>query len=114
MIILATIFSGLSLLMSLSLLIGQPKFPLSFWLLLPKLTAGALSPYWAIMGTVGAILGGISGALWAIPMGVLGASVSGDVHGITTVSKRPLGRSGKTGYCPSRLNVWSRDAGRGA
>jgi acetyl esterase/lipase len=75
MIILATILSGLSLLMSLLLLIGQPKFPLSFWLLLPKLPAGALSPYWAIIGAVGGIIGWISGAYWAIPMGILGAGV---------------------------------------
>jgi hypothetical protein len=55
---LAYILSGLSFLMSLLLLIGQPKFPLSFWLLLPKLPAGALSPYWVIMGAAGAIIGG--------------------------------------------------------
>jgi acetyl esterase/lipase len=73
MAILATILSGLSLLVSLLLLVRQPKFPLSFWLLLPKLPAGALSPCWAIMGAVGTIIGGISGAYWAIPMGILGA-----------------------------------------
>ena len=75
MIILAYILSGLSLLMSVLLLIGQPKFPLSFWVLLPKLPVGALSPHWAIMGPVGAIIGGISGAYWAIPMGIVGAGV---------------------------------------
>jgi acetyl esterase/lipase len=75
MTILATILSGLSLLMSVLLVIKQPKFPLSFWLLLPKLCAGTLSPYWAIMGAVGAIIGGISGAYWAIPMGILGAGM---------------------------------------
>jgi acetyl esterase/lipase len=75
MITLAIILSGLSFLMSLLLVIRQPKFPLSFWLLLPKLSAGALSPYWAIMGAVGAIIGGISGAYWAIPMGILGAGM---------------------------------------
>ena len=75
MIILAFILSGLSLLMSLLLLIGQPKFPLSFWLLLPKLPAGALSPYWAIMGAAGMIIGWISGAYWAIPMGMIGTGV---------------------------------------
>ena len=70
---LAHILSGISLLMSVLLLIGQPKFPLSFWLLLLKLPAGALSSYWAIMGAMGAIIGGISGAYWAVPMGILGA-----------------------------------------
>jgi acetyl esterase/lipase len=61
--------------MSFLLLIGQPKFPLSFWLLLPKLPAGALSPYWAIIGAAGGIIGGISGVYWTIPMGILGAGV---------------------------------------
>ena len=75
MIILATILSGLALLMSILLLIPQPKFPLSFWLLLPKLPAGALSPYWTIMGVVGAIIGWINGAYWIIPMGIIGAGV---------------------------------------
>jgi len=71
---LANIFSGISFLMSLPLVIKQ-KFPLGWFVLFPKLTAGALSPYWAIMGAFGAIIGGISGAYWAIPMGLLGAGV---------------------------------------
>jgi acetyl esterase/lipase len=75
MIILATILSGLSLLMSVLLLSPQPKFPISFWLLLPKLSAGALAPYWAIMGVAGAVIGWIYQALWAIPMGTFGAGV---------------------------------------
>jgi acetyl esterase/lipase len=57
MIILASILSGLSFLMSLLLVIKQPRFPRGFWLLLAKLPAGALSPY------------------WAIPMGILGAGI---------------------------------------
>jgi len=75
MITLAYILSGLSLLMGILLLIPQPKFPLSFWLLLPKLPAGALSPYWAVLGIVGALLGWGYQALWAIPMGSLGAAI---------------------------------------
>jgi acetyl esterase/lipase len=39
----------------------------------PKLTAGALSPYWAIMGVVGAVIGWVYQGPWAIPMGILGA-----------------------------------------
>jgi len=39
------------------------------------LTAGALSLFWAIMGTVGAIIGGISEAYWAVPMGMVGAGM---------------------------------------
>ncbi len=72
MIILATILSGISLLMS-SLLVLKLKFPLGWFVLFPKLAAGALSPYWAIMGLAGGIIGGISGAYWAIPMGITGA-----------------------------------------
>jgi acetyl esterase/lipase len=44
-------------------------------LLIPKLTAGALSPYWAIMGLVGAVIGWVYQALWAIPMGIVGAGM---------------------------------------
>jgi acetyl esterase/lipase len=73
--ILAYILSGLSLLMSVLFLIKLPMPPPGFVLLIPKLTAGALSPYWAIMGAVGAIFGGISGAYWAIPMGIVGAGM---------------------------------------
>ena len=75
MIILATILSCLSLIMGILLLVPQPKFPLSFWFLLPKLPAGALSPYWAIMGVAGAVIGWGYQALWAVPIGILGAGV---------------------------------------
>jgi len=74
MTILAYAFSGLSLLMS-ALLVVKLKFPLGWFILFPKLAAGALSPYWAILGVVGAIIGGISGAYWAILMGIVGAFV---------------------------------------
>jgi acetyl esterase/lipase len=43
--------------------------------LFPKLTAGALSPVWAIMGLVGALLGWVYEAYWAVPMGILGAGM---------------------------------------
>jgi acetyl esterase/lipase len=72
MIILAYILSGLSLLMSVLFLI-QLKIPRGFIGLLPKLTAGALSPYWAVMGVVGAVIGWVYQAVWAIPMGIVGA-----------------------------------------
>jgi len=74
MIILATILSSLSLLMSILLLI-QAKNPIGWITMFPKGIAGALSPVWAITGVVGAIIGGISGAYWAIPMGILGAGM---------------------------------------
>jgi acetyl esterase/lipase len=75
MAILATILSGLSLLMSILFLI-RLKFPLGFFTVwIPQLTAGALSPCWAIMGIVGAVLGWVYQASWAIPMGILGAGI---------------------------------------
>ena len=43
--------------------------------MVPKLTAEALSPVWAIMGTASAVIGWVYGALWAIPMGILGAGM---------------------------------------
>jgi hypothetical protein len=32
----------------------------------PKLTAGALSPYWALIGAMGAVIGGVHKAHWAV------------------------------------------------
>jgi acetyl esterase/lipase len=75
MITLAYILSGLSLLMSVLFLIKLPMPPPGFLLLIPKLTAGALPPYWAIMGLVGAVIGWVYQALWAIPMGIVGAGM---------------------------------------
>ncbi|NIQ92103.1 MAG: hypothetical protein GWN93_25230, partial [Deltaproteobacteria bacterium] len=34
-----------------------------------------MSPYWAIVGAVGAVIGWVYGALWAIPMGIVGAGM---------------------------------------
>jgi acetyl esterase/lipase len=51
------------------------KFPQGFFVLPVKLTAGTLSPYWATMGAVGAVIGWVYGALWAIPMGILGTGM---------------------------------------
>jgi acetyl esterase/lipase len=72
--ILAYILSGLSLLMSVPLLV-KVKIPLAFHLMPAKLAAGALSTYWAIMGAAGAVIGGVYEAYWAVPMGVVGAGV---------------------------------------
>ncbi len=74
MIIIAYILSGLSLLMSVVFLI-RLKFPKGMIIWFPKLAAGALSPYWAILGAVGTVLGWVYGAFWAIPMGILGAGM---------------------------------------
>jgi acetyl esterase/lipase len=75
MIILAYILSGLSLLMSVLLLVHPKAFTPRSIAWLPKLIAGALSPYWAVTGAVGALIGWGVQALWAIPIGVLGASI---------------------------------------
>jgi hypothetical protein len=72
MIILAYSLSGLSFLMSALLLIHL-RAHLGWMLLFLKLPAGALSPYWVIAGVAGAILGWVYDALWAVPMGILGA-----------------------------------------
>jgi acetyl esterase/lipase len=47
--------------------------PPGFSVMFAKLTASALSPYWAIIGAVGAVIGWIYQAIWAIPMGIVGA-----------------------------------------
>ena len=71
MITLAYILSGLSLLMSVLFLV-RPKPQLLFILFLP-LAASALSPIWAIIGAVGAVLGWAYEAYWAVTMGIVGA-----------------------------------------
>lgn len=75
MMILAYILSGLTLLMSSLFFIKLPMPPPGFLLLLPKLAAGALSPFWAIIGVIGAVIGWIYQAPWAVLMGVLGAGI---------------------------------------
>ncbi len=75
MIVLAFILSGLSLLMSVLFLIQSPKPPLGFITAFFKLIAGALSPYWTIIGVVGAVIGWIYEAYWAIPIGIVGAGM---------------------------------------
>jgi acetyl esterase/lipase len=74
MITLAYTLSGLSLLMSVLFLI-RLKSPLGVLVWFFKLTAGALSSYWAIMGAFGALIGWVYQAFWAIPMGILGAGM---------------------------------------
>jgi hypothetical protein len=73
--ILATILSGLSLLMSLLLIIRLKVTLLGLVLWSFKLAAGAMSPFWAITGVVGAVLGLVYGAFWTIPIGVLGEGI---------------------------------------
>ncbi len=74
MIALAYILSGLSLLMSVLFLIHL-RSPLGWIIWFPKLIAEGLSPYWAVMGTAGAVIGGVYQAFWAIPMGIIGAGM---------------------------------------
>jgi len=74
MMILAYILSGLSLLMSVLLPIHL-RSPRGWIVWFPKLAAGGLSPYWAVIGAIGAVLGWAYDALWAIPMGVVGGGM---------------------------------------
>jgi len=57
------------------LLIIKTKNPIGWLILAPKLTAGALSPIWAIIGSVGALIGWGYQAYWAVPMGFLGTGM---------------------------------------
>ena len=66
--------SGLSLFMSGLILINL-KHPYGWFVIWPKLAASALSPYWAIISTIGAILGWLFQAVWAIPMGIVSAGI---------------------------------------
>ena len=72
MITLAYVLSGFSLLMC-ALFHIKPKVSIGFLLVWLPLIAGALSPYWAIIGAAGAVIGGIYQAIWAVPMGIVGA-----------------------------------------
>jgi len=74
MIILATILSTLSLLMSILLLI-KTESPIGWFILIPKDISCALSPIWALIGAVGALIGWAYHAFWVIPVGVLGAGM---------------------------------------
>jgi acetyl esterase/lipase len=77
MIILATILSGLSLLLSVLFFIQLdiPSEKLPPFGVLAKLIAGALSPIWVVVGVVGAVIGWVYQAFWAIPMGILGTGI---------------------------------------
>ena len=72
MIILATILSGMSLLMGL-------LFPIKFKVInivfMARLLIVALAPIWAIIGLVGAVLGWVYGAPWAVAIGIIGAGM---------------------------------------
>ncbi len=71
MIVLATILSGMSMLMSALFLI-KPKVTVGFLVWFP-LIAGALSPIWGIMGAAGAVLGWVYQAPLSVLMGIFGA-----------------------------------------
>ena len=72
MVILATILSCISLLMSALLLIRlKEPSPVMF----AKLFAGALSPFWAVIGAAGAAIGWAYQALWVVPLGVVGSGM---------------------------------------
>ena len=117
MIILATILSGLSLLMSVLFLIHL-RSPPGWIVLFAKLAAGALSPIWAIMGAVGAVIGWVYGAFWADSDGDPWCwhddLVCLAMHpGSQRVLKMPLAPAGKTRYPLSRPSIWFKSAGHG-
>lgn len=70
--ILATILSGISFLMSILLFIKLKGISMA---LFAKLAAAALSLEWAFLGAVGAVLGWVYQAYWAVPLGVVGAGI---------------------------------------
>jgi acetyl esterase/lipase len=70
--ILATILSSISLLMSILLFIKLKGISMA---LFAKLAASALSLEWAFLGAVGAALGWIYHAYWAVPIGIVGAGI---------------------------------------
>jgi acetyl esterase/lipase len=72
MVILATILSGISLLMSILLFIKLKGISMT---LFAKLAAAALSLEWAFLGAAGAVLGWIYQAYWAVPIGIIGAGI---------------------------------------
>ena len=72
MTILAYVLSVLSLLMSILFLI---KLKVLDFTLFAKLAGSALSPVWVLMGVAGAVIGWIYQALWAVPIGTLGAGM---------------------------------------
>ena len=76
MTVLAYILSGLSLLISVLILVRLRVNWFGVILWFPKLYAGALSAYGVVIGAAGAIVGGIGGAYGAVPMGLFGAGVS--------------------------------------
>jgi acetyl esterase/lipase len=55
-----------------ALFLVRPNVKLLMILFLPMFAA-ALSPFWTVLGVVGALLGWVYGALWAVPMGIIGA-----------------------------------------
>jgi acetyl esterase/lipase len=73
MIILAASLSGLSLLMAVLFLLQLKVINIVF---MTRLAAAALSPFWAIMGMVGAIIGWVYQAFWTVPMGIIGAGMA--------------------------------------
>jgi acetyl esterase/lipase len=70
--ILAYVFSTASVLMSVLLLMRLKVVSPALFV---KLAAGALSPYWAVLGAAGAALGWLYGAPAAVAMGLFGAGI---------------------------------------
>ena len=75
MIIMAYIFSGSSLLMSLLFFVREGPPPQGFRPMFAKLAASTLPAFWAIEGMAGAVMGWIYDAYWAVGMGIFGAGM---------------------------------------
>jgi acetyl esterase/lipase len=58
-----------------ALLLIQTKMPRGWFVLIPRLIAGAFSLYGAIIGIVCAIIGWVFQAFWAVPIGIVGAAM---------------------------------------
>jgi acetyl esterase/lipase len=86
MIIAAYVLAFLCLLLNLSLFVSL-KPPYNFALVVPQLVAVDLSPFWAILGLLGAGLGWMIHAPIAVAAGLVGAGISVIYIALVTVSQ---------------------------
>ena len=73
--VLAYLFSLLSLILNITLFINL-KPPQNFYFIMFQLAAAALSPFLAVLGAIGLVLGWIFHAPVAFIAGILGAAIS--------------------------------------
>lgn len=97
MIIAACLFSFLCLLLNCSLFIHL-KPPYSFYLVMFQLVAGALSPFLAVLGLLGAGLGWLAHAPVAVAAGLLGAGISATYIALVTIPQPRFDLAFGTGW----------------